>query len=188
MTDPQKLVAAVLAGDRKAFKILIQQYQKLVSHIVFRMVPVSADREDICQEVFIKVYQHLSGFRFDSKLSTWIGRIAYNTSLNFLEKKRLPLLDDLGDDDNEYIPADDAGEMPDEALENKELKAILNREIEKLPPVYQTVVMLFHLDHLSYEQIGQITQLPDGTVKSYLFRARRLLKDRLLRQYRREEI
>jgi len=188
MTDPQKLVAAVLTGDRKAYKSLVLQYQRLVSHIVFRMVPVSADREDMCQEVFIKVYQHLSGFRFDSQLSTWIGRIAYNTCLNFLDKKKLPLINDLGDDDNEYIPVDTTATMPDEALENKELKAILNREIEKLPPVYRTVVTLFHLDHLSYDEISHITDMPEGTVKSYLFRARNLLKDRLLRQYRREEI
>ena len=89
MTDQKTLVDNILAGDQNAFKTLIGQYQRLVTHFVFRMVPSQADREDICQEVFVKIYQHLDRFRFDSSLSTWIGRIAYNTCLNHLEKKKL---------------------------------------------------------------------------------------------------
>ena len=105
MTDQKLLVDRILAGDQSAFKTLINQYQRLVTHFVFRMIPSAADREDICQEVFMKAYQHLERFRFDSSLSTWIGRIAYNTCLNFLEKKKLPLYDDLSDEDKTYEPA-----------------------------------------------------------------------------------
>lgn len=188
MTDQKLLVESILAGDQKAFKILIKQYQRLVSHFVFRMVSSVPEREDICQEVFMKVYQHLPRFRFESSLSTWIGRIAYNTCLNFLEKKKVPLYDDLGDEDQTYEPVDDETSRPDFVYADREISGILREEIDGLSPVYRTIVTLFHLDEMSYAEIADIMKMPEGTIKSYLFRARKQLKDRLSVKYRREEL
>jgi RNA polymerase sigma-70 factor (ECF subfamily) len=189
MADPRKLVEQILAGDQNSFRTLIADYQRLVSHIVFRLIPAGPDQEDLCQEVFIKVYQHLDRFRFDSKLSTWIARITYNTCLNFLDKKKLPLYDDLVKEEENFEPVD-AGQAtrPDFDFEAAETGAILQREIEKLPEAYKAIVTLYHLDQMSYFEIAEVMQIPEGTVKSYLFRARKLLKNRLLTKFEREEL
>lgn len=188
MHENRNLVRRILAGETHAFERLIRNYQRLVSHIVFRMVTNQADREDICQDVFIKVYQNLSNFRFDSKLSTWIAKIAFNRCVNFLEKKKVPLFDDIADQEKavERYAGDDPG--PDEYTQAGDLKKLLQREIDKLPIQYRTIITLYHLDEMSYTEIGKITGLPDGTVKSYLFRARKALKQRLEAKYQPEEL
>jgi RNA polymerase sigma-70 factor (ECF subfamily) len=89
------LVKQVLSGNRKAFEGLVRQYEGLVLHIVTPLIGVNEDREDICQDIFTNVYEKLVTFQFKSKLSTWIGNIAYNTSINFLKKKKHILLNDL---------------------------------------------------------------------------------------------
>ena len=190
MADPKALVEQILAGDQDSFRTLIQQYQRLVSHIVFRLIPAGPDQEDLSQEVFIRVYQHLDRFRFDSKLSTWIARITYNTCLNFLEKKKLPLYDDLtAESDRDFEPtAPDEVARPDFAFEAAETGTILQKEIARLPPVFKTVLTLYHLDQMSYVEIADIMNLPVGTIKSHLFRARKKLKERLLTRYQREEL
>ena len=86
--DDARLVKAVIRGDTTAFKHLVNRYEKLVCSIVFKMVEGTEDREDICQEVFLKVYDKLPSFRFEAKLSTWIGNIAFNASINHLRKKK----------------------------------------------------------------------------------------------------
>jgi len=188
MTDQRELVQRILAGDKACFRALIEDYQRLVSHIVFRLIPSGPDQEDVCQEVFIKVYEHLDRFRFDAKLSTWIARIAYNTCLNFLEKKRLPIYADLADEDQEFEPVAGEDDRPDRVTESADTMHIVRAEIDRLPPVYKTVITLFHLEQMSYTEIGNIMKLPEGTVKSHLFRARRLLKQKLSATYQREEL
>lgn len=188
MTDQKILVELVLAGDKRAFKKLVEEYQRLVSHIVFRMVSVPADREDLCQEVFLKVYQNLDRFRHDSKLSTWIGRIAHNSSLNFLEKKKLPLYDDIIPEGSNLEAAANDNTRPDISFAEKEISGLLKKEIEELPPMYKTIVTLYHLDQMSYSEIASVMTIPEGTVKSYLFRSRRLLRERLESKFQREEL
>jgi RNA polymerase sigma factor (sigma-70 family) len=189
MTDPTGLVERILAGDKGAFRLLIREYQRLVSHIVFRMIPAKPDQEDLCQEVFVKVYQHLDRFRFDSKLSTWIAQITYNSCLNFLEKRRLPLYDDLHDDEKPFEPAgNELVDRPDRIMETRQTAQTLRAEIDHLPPVYKTIVTLYHLDEMSYGEIAAVLKMPEGTVKSYLFRARRMLKERLLASHQQEDL
>ena len=95
MTDTKLQIERILSGDQTAFRTLVEEYQRLVSHIVFRMVATKEDREDICQDVFMRIYQNLSDFRSESKLSTWIASIAYNACLNHLEKRKLVPLEEL---------------------------------------------------------------------------------------------
>ena len=187
-SESRLLVAEVLNGNSAAFKILIERYQKLVSHVVFRMVANISDREDICQEVFIKVYENLGGFHFESKLSTWIASIAYNACINHLEKKRLPLLDDLyrEEDALEQYPSDAV--TPDRYVETQDILARVRSEIDKLPVHFRAVVTMYHLDEMPYEEIAEATGMPLGTVKSHLFRARKLLKERLAEKYQLEDI
>jgi len=189
LTD-QQLVDSVLRGDRHAFGLIIKRSEGLVAQIIFKMISNPGDRKDIAQDVFLKVFKNLSGFKFKSKLTTWIGQITYNTCLHYIEKKKLVLLDNFGTDDE--LQTDNISEnlqnSSDEILFNKELAGIINSEIERLKPLYKMLICLFHQDDLSYAEIAEITSLPEGTVKSYVFRARNILKVNIQSRYKRNEL
>lgn len=188
MTQARSLVAKIVSGNKRAFQSLIVEYQRLVSHIVFRMISNQADQEDICQDVFVKVYQNLKEFQFESKLSTWIAKITYNTCINFLEKKRTPLFDDLTSEGHSLDNCSADHTLQDESAVQNDLSFRLRAEIERMPVHFRTILTLYHLDEMSYNEISEIMHLPEGTVKSYLFRARRLLKEKLLSKYQKEEL
>jgi len=188
MKDPQALVQKILSGEIDTFETLIKQYQRLVSHVVFRMIHNQQDREDICQEVFVKVYQNLGSFKFESKLSTWIARIAYNRCINYLEKKKTPLFDDLSPAEESIETQSEDSVAPDIFTEHQDRSSRLQVEIDKLPVQFRTILTLYHLDEMKYHEIGEILELPEGTVKSYLFRARKILKQKLTAKYKPEEL
>lgn len=199
MEQEKQLVEKIAAGDLNAFQQFIEDYQQLVSHMVFRMIKNETDREEICQDVFLKIYQSLPKFQFRAKLSTWISTIAYNTCINYLKKKKALLYEDLQPSNNS---TEDTGEnrqsnielvqheylQPDEMAIAQETSEMLYRELNQLPAVYRTILTLYHLDNYSYNDISNIIGLPMGTVKSYLFRARKLLKDKLLKKYAEQEL
>lgn len=193
MTD-KNLVKKVLEGNASAFKTIISNTQGLVIQITYKMIRNPEDRKDITQDVYLKVYDKLASFKFNSKLSTWIGTITYNTCLNFLGKKRIPILNVVDNDGNESwerIVSNDTNfdsNNTESYFFKKERSQILAIEIEKLPPLYKTILTLYHQKELSYKEIAVITDLPEGTLKNYLFRARKMLKENLLLNYKKEEI
>jgi RNA polymerase sigma factor (sigma-70 family) len=189
------LVDKVLGGDSQTFAVIIRNTEPLVAQIVCKMIAGAEDRKDLAQDVYLKVFRNLSGFRFQSKLSTWIAQIAYNTCFTWLEKKKLLLASDLPQADEQEDAMDwlatgtsAAESITDTMILNKELSHILLAETDKLSPIHKTLITLYHQEDMSYDEIGQITGLPAGTVKSYLFRARKALKDRLLRHYKKDEL
>ncbi|MBN2774479.1 MAG: sigma-70 family RNA polymerase sigma factor [Prolixibacteraceae bacterium] len=174
MTDAE-LVKQVLSGNSNAFRYLVSRHQQLVAHIVGRMVKNEADLEDISQEVFVKVYRKLNRFRGESKLSTWIAAIAYNTTVSFIRKNyRVDEInfDNLNKSETEFL-------TPGKIMEKREMKEYLLKLIDELPVNYRSVLTLFHLDEFSYKEIEQITGMPEGTIKSYLSRARGILKEKI---------
>jgi RNA polymerase sigma factor (sigma-70 family) len=196
-TTDQQLVTQVLGGNTAAFGNIVQRTEGLVMQMVFKMIRHPADRPDVAQDVYLKVFQNLAGFRFQAKLSTWVGQIAYNTCLHYLEKKQLILVDpseaapdNAVEEGVRALPSLVAGTDydPETALSGRELADILGTAIEQLPPLYCTLISLYHQQELSYEEIAQITSLPDGTVKNYLFRARKMLKQHLLARYQRDDL
>lgn len=194
LTD-QYLVDRVLSGDTKAFGIIIQNTEGLVAQITFKMVSNAEDRKDLAQDIYLKAFRNLSSFKFKSKLSTWIGRISYNSCLNYLEKKKLVLLDytenETQQDALETINTKtitSPNNATDSWIFKKQVSEILKTEIEKLSPIYKTLITLYHNEEFSYEEIVDITGLPEGTVKNYLFRARQALKNNLLLYYKKEEL
>ncbi len=190
MTDDRPLISEILAGNQAAYQTFVEKYQRLVAHVVYRMVPNDSDREDICQDVFLKAYSSLGSFQFGCKVSTWLARITHNTCLNYLEKKKVPLLDDMvsdGHGDPWGVVAGDAA-TPLELVEGQDLSRVVREEINLLPPLYGVLVALFHLEDMPYDQIADVTGMPMGTVKNYLFRARKKLKERITERYRAEEI
>ena len=192
----QSLVDKVLRGDTNAFKVIIKNTEGLVAQIVFKMIPGAEDRKDIAQDIYLKTFQKLGGFKFQSKLSTWIGQIAYNTCINHLRKKKILLIDNsISDNKSE----DDTLEMMDKTINwpdnetekiifKKELSGILKKEIDKLSPLYRTLITLYHNEELNYLEIVEITELPEGTIKNYLFRARKTLRNNLLLTYKKEAL
>jgi len=187
-TEPRQLIARIRAGDTHAFQAFIDQYKRLVTHIVFRMISNTADREDLCQDVFLKVYQNLDGFRFESKVSTWIARIAHNLCINYLQKKKVLLYDDRTPESESLEDFSGGHNLPDSFAEERDIASRLQDEIDKLEIRFRTILTLYHLDEMSYAEIAQIMNLPEGTVKSYLYRARKRLKERLMEKYQKEEI
>jgi RNA polymerase sigma-70 factor (ECF subfamily) len=186
MTEEQKLIQDILGGNREAFSELIDRYKRLVSHIVYKMIKPYEDRQDISQDVFVKVYQNLGNFNGDCKLSSWIGRISYNACLNHLGKKQAELWDDVSPELSiDTIPSSDG--LLENEIELGDIAKRIRDEINLLPHPYNVIVTLFHLDDMTYQEIAEITGMPDGTVKSYLFRARKLLRERLDRKYKIED-
>ncbi len=177
MTDDRALISSVLEGDMEAFRQLIKQHERLVAHMVGRLIRNEEDLEEICQDVFLKVYDKLSEFNYQSKLSTWIATIAYRHAINHLRKKKLPI-SELTEDESfkERFVAD--GNMVEE-LEDKDIEEKIMGYIHQLPIHYRSIVTLYHVDGMSYPEIGAVTGMPEGTVKNYLFRARKLLKEKI---------
>jgi RNA polymerase sigma-70 factor, ECF subfamily len=189
----KSLVDMVLRGETGAFAAIIKNTEALTAQIVFKMISNAEDRKDIAQDIYLKVFNKLSAFRFESKLSTWIAQIGYNTCLSYLEKKKLILRGNFQDDETDALEllsnrSNSQNNETEKVISKKELSVILRTEIENLPPVYKTLITLYHSEDLSYEEISEIVQLPQGTVKSYLFRARKMLKENLLSKYKKEEL
>jgi RNA polymerase sigma-70 factor (ECF subfamily) len=175
--NERDLVQQILNGNSNAFRFLVANHQRLVVHIVGRIVQRNEDVEDISQEVFIKVYRKLKLFRGESRLSTWIAKIAYNTSISHVRKQ---LKNESSYDESPGLVANESDDATNwKTMEKQEAKKYLLEMIEELPVHYRTVLTLFHLEEFSYKEIEEITEMPEGTIKSYLSRARKILKEKL---------
>jgi RNA polymerase sigma-70 factor (ECF subfamily) len=168
------LVKRCLKGDRKAFEILVDRYQKPVFNLALRMVSDTDDAADLTQAVFIKAYEKLKSYNDRYKFFSWLYKIAVNTSLNFLEQKKRRDL--LGDRDIPQEPVVEA------ELEASERIQKLEDAILELRTEFRIVIVLRHFHDLSYEEMSQILDIPEKTVKSRLFSARQMLREILLRR------
>jgi RNA polymerase sigma-70 factor (ECF subfamily) len=176
MPTEKELIDKIIQGDTGSFEQLVRQYENLVFVVVSRLTGSREDAEDICQEVFMKVYRHLGSFAFQSKLSTWIAKIAYLTALNHLKKHRKAGSSPFHEQPDDFYFTE---ETPEQVLSQKERTAYIHTLISQMPAPYCTVITLYHLNEFSYREIEEITGMPEGTVKNYLFRARKLLKEKL---------
>lgn len=185
------LVQQVLNGNTQAFGQLLKQTERLVTQILFKLVNNPEDRKDLAQDIYLKVHRNLAAFQFQSKLSTWVAQIAYHTCTDYLRKKKLLLLGDdfyQADESQEWKTVGFTATVVETTIDQKELKTILQAGLAKLSPIYQTLISLYHQEDMSYDEIVQITGLPEGTVKNYLFRARKALKNELLQMYKKEDL
>lgn len=186
MIDEKALISKISNGDTEAFRLLITQHERLVAHMISRVVKSEQDREELCQDVFLKVFDKITEFNFQSRLSTWIATIAYRHAINHIRKKKLPLseVSEYEDFKEKFIAEDN----PADALEEKDIEEKIMESIDELPVHYRTIITLYHVDGMSYPEIGKITGMPEGTVKNYLFRARNLLKEKVKKYISIEEI
>lgn len=186
MIEDRTLVANILAGDMQAFRLLIKQNERLVAHMIGRLVKKEEEREELCQDVFLKVHEKLGEFSFQSKLSTWIATIAYRHALNHLRKQKM-FYSDIPDEES-FTKRFIEEENPETVTEEQDMDAFVLKLIDELPPQYKVVLTLFHVENMTYPEICGITNMPEGTVKNYLFRARNLLKEKVKKHLGKEEL
>jgi RNA polymerase sigma-70 factor (ECF subfamily) len=176
-------VNRVLAGDKSAFEILQKRYKRIISSLIRRMVRNEDDVDDLIQETFIKAYNALSTFQSGYSFSAWLYRIASNTCIDFLRKRRFDTISINNpmpsSDEEQTLDIHDSTYLPDVNLLNEERKKALNEAIANLPENYRKIIKLRHEEELDYNQIADILGIPLGTVKAHLFRARKILLTKL---------
>ena len=165
------LVAAVLKGNMKAFAMLVEQHKRLVASIVSRLLDDDMEREEVCQDVFMRVYEKIHSFNFDSKLSTWIGTIAFRLAANRLKKLK-----------GRSAWAAEMSSVPEPAKEDREVEdsdfsTFVRGLVDQMPAAYRSVLLLYYIDGYSYPEIVEITKWPEGTVKNYIHRAKAKLRE-----------
>jgi RNA polymerase sigma-70 factor (ECF subfamily) len=184
--EEAKLVERLVARDERAFNTLVRAYERRVFALVLRMLGNRAEAEDLAQEVFVQVFKAIGSFRGESKLSTWIYRIAINLCKNRSKYLRVRHSDEQDELEalQERVPMGQATkanvaqiERPDEMMSGKQVERIVQQAILQLEPTFRECLVLRDVEEMSYEEIGAITGLPEGTVKSRIHRARGQLKE-----------
>jgi RNA polymerase sigma-70 factor, ECF subfamily len=186
VTD-QELVLRAQAGSEAAYRELLGRYQRPVFSLIYRMVRDREQAEDLAQETFVKVFNNIGRYDPRYKFSSWIFKIASNQTIDFLRKKEPQTVSLDGSRHAETpeqveatrITAESRDETPEEFLEAKELGAEIERAIGELRPDYRTAILLRHVDGRPYEEIAEIMEIPLGTVKTYIHRARSELRETL---------
>lgn len=178
----EELVAAVLAGDRDRFGVLIDRYQGRLVNYLFRLLRNADDAYDLAQEVLVKVYQVLDRYDPQYKFSTWLFRVAQNAAIDQIRRRRLKLVslrqeDEEGESRDWDLPSAARGPYGD--LRNRERGGAIQEAIEALPWEYRELILLRHFGELPYEEIAKLKGMPLGTVKNKLFRGRQMLKEKL---------
>lgn len=168
----QDLIARTLAGEGEAFGVLVERYERAVYNLSLRTMRDVEEAKDATQDAFLKAYRALRTFRTGAKFSTWIFTIAYRACLDRLAKRRRLSNEELPD-------RADAAPGPADEAERKDEARRLREAIDALPDKYRAVITLYHLHGKQYDEIATVLGLPMGTVKTHLFRAKELLRNRL---------
>jgi RNA polymerase sigma factor (sigma-70 family) len=177
------LIRNALNGEQEAYQELLNRYQKTVFHIVVKIIRNSDDAQDLVQETFMRAFNTLESYRSEFRFSTWLCKIAANCSIDYLRKKKIKAysMDKPFETKNGTVEVEleDKGANPEETLLRKQQMISIEEAIESLPPKYKQVIVYRHHDDKSYEEIARIMNIPIGTVKARIFRARELLKKKL---------
>lgn len=180
----RELVARAQRGDKRAFELLVEKYQRKLARLLSRLIRDPVEVEDVTQEAFIKAYRALPSFRGDSAFYTWLYRIGVNTAKNYLMAmgRRAPTSTET---ETEEAEGYDEGEQlrdintPESVALSREIAATVNAAIEALPEELRTAIQLRELEGMSYEEIARAMDCPIGTVRSRIFRAREAIAEKL---------
>jgi RNA polymerase sigma-70 factor (ECF subfamily) len=177
------LVARCLAGDEKAYRELVERYQAQVYSLAMRMVRRAEDAEDLTQETFVRMFRALSRYDPSRPFAAWLFTIASRLCIDHIRRRKVGLVSltqrERNSEEEYDIEVEDPGLKPDEVATHAEESRRTAELIDSLPPHYRIVVILRHVQDLSYEEIATALQLPLGTVKARIHRARELLKARI---------
>jgi len=180
----RQLVERAQRGDKRAFELLVEKYQRRLGRLLSRFIRDPSEVEDVMQEAFIKAYRALPAFRGDSAFYTWLYRIGINTAKNYLAAmgRRAPTSTEV---EAEEAEGHEDGERlrdlntPENLLLSREIADTVNSTIESLPQELRTAIQLREIEGMSYEEIADIMGCPIGTVRSRIFRAREAVAERL---------
>jgi RNA polymerase sigma-70 factor, ECF subfamily len=168
----EALVSRSAKGDEQAFAVLVNRYKGMLYTMSYKLLRDPGRAEDAAQDTFIKAYAALPAFKGQSKFSSWLYRICYNTCISIIRRRKPDV--DLEQAENIGV------EGPAEQFGDRELAAAIRDEVNRLPDDYRNALTLYHFNGLSYDEIAQMTRKPMGTVKAHIHRARSVLKARLL--------
>lgn len=185
--DPE-LVRRIANHDEAAFESLMRRYNGALFRVARAILKNTADAEDVLQESYLSAYRHIADFRGDAKLSTWLTRIVVNTALarrrsGHRSRIVVPFGDLPADERRAHeSDADESPDSPEQSMSRAEIRNLLERKIEDLPVAFRTVFMLREVDELSGAETAECLSITEATVRSRLFRARRLLRESLSRE------
>jgi len=183
-----EMLQAVLAGDGTAYQGLVEKYQNRVYAMIYGMVRNAEDARDLTQEAFVKAFRNLKSFRLESSFYTWLYRIAMNLAIDHTRKQKRretkEFDEEIGTRDGDGGISDlHRSQSPRKALERKQLMSAINDALQKLPDEQRQIVVLREVQGLSYREISEVMGIPEGTVMSRLYYARKKLQ-KLLERHR----
>lgn len=186
-SSDKELAALAAKGREGAFRELLVRYERPVFSLVFRMVRDRTVAEDLAQEAFIRAFNAIDSYKPGYKFSNWIFKIANNHTIDYLRRRKLDTVSIHGsphatspeEEERTALTLEATGETPEQHVENLELGGQIEEAVAALRPEYRTAILLRHVEGHTYDEIADIMELPLGTVKTYLHRARGELKDRL---------
>jgi len=176
------LVERVLAGDQEACMRLVHSYSRMVGTVIWRATGDDQIVEDLSQETFLRVFRAMGYFDSRGKLSTWIYTIANRVAIDHLRKnsrwREESLTDESGTDPNRAM-SDPESPDPEDALARKEIRGVIQNELALLPETYRLALVYTAIDELDYQTVAAMMDIPVGTLKTYVFRGKKVLKDRI---------
>ena len=181
MNDAE-IIERVIAGDTKAFELLVLKYQSQIFYTTYNIVKNREYAEDITQDVFLKCYEKLDTIQNREQFPYWIKRIAINLSINHYERAKRIVDVETEDSDYNYFDSISTDECPEDFILKDELRKYVRLFVDALPDRLRTIVILREVEDLSYEEIAELLKIPLGTVRSRLFKARQIIKERLIKQ------
>jgi RNA polymerase sigma-70 factor (ECF subfamily) len=190
--DEYQLINGIQQGERKAFQILVETYQRMVVNTCFGIVHNRADAEDLAQDVFLEIFRTAKNFRGDSKISTWLYRIATNRSLNLIRNnKRKRFFQSIeetftGGRNRASEISDNRGDQPDRNISDQQRTDLLHHAIDKLPEKQRIAFTLNKYEELPYQQIAEIMEISLASVESLIHRAKKKLQEQLLECYKKK--
>jgi RNA polymerase sigma-70 factor (ECF subfamily) len=178
LTDGE-LIETAISGREDSFEELVRRYQRPITNYVYRMLSDYDASLDVTQEVFIKVYNSLARYSSDYKFSTWLYRIAHNAAIDYMRRNSVnPQSIETENADGTYqLQIESPRPTPEQERERSEWRTEIESVVKCLPSVYRELITLRHAQDLSYDEIAEITNLPLGTVKNRLFRAREMMRE-----------
>jgi RNA polymerase sigma-70 factor (ECF subfamily) len=183
MSD-QLLIEEILKGKSSIYELLILKYQNQLFATVINIVKDEDLAQDIVQEAFLKAYESLNSLRDRNQFYPWIKRIAINESLMKIDrnKRYVDMYDESQEEDDYFFNSITDEKNPEKELLDEEMRRYVRKYVESLPSKLRTVIILREVEDLSYEEIAEILNIPIGTVRSRLFNARQIIKERLIKQ------
>jgi len=174
-----ELILDSIGGKEEGFEELVRRYQRPITGYVSRMLGDYESSLDVTQEVFIKVYKSLSRYSSEYKFSTWLYRIAHNAAIDHMRRSSISVqsLETENADGTYQLQIESPNPSPEQDRERSEWRTEIDEVVKRLPEAYRHLILLRHSQDLSYDEIAEITDLPLGTVKNRLFRAREMMRD-----------